>query len=127
MIEETFTFPWTTPPLSANHRTHWGAKARTTRDVRSAAGWVCRNFPSVDRVEVRLVWVVTDHRRRDVDNAVLTLKAICDGLVDVDIVPDDTPAYMTKHMPVIRYEQDGPARFELTLREITNHTDGDRA
>lgn len=119
VIEQTFTFPWTTPPLSANHRTHWAVKARTTRDVRSLAAWTCRKFPQVDRVEVALVWVVADKRRRDgADNIVPTLKAICDGLVDVEIVPDDTKEFMVKVMPDIRYEQGGTPRFELTLKEI---------
>ena len=118
VIEETFTFPWRTPPLSANHRMHWAVKARTTRDVRSATAWACRKFPDVERIEVSLVWVVGDKRRRDVDNIVPTLKAMCDGLVDVGIVDDDIPELMFKHMPVIRYEQGGTPRFELTIKEI---------
>lgn len=95
------TFDWPRPPLTANQRLHYMARARITRDVRTAAAYAFRNFPEVEKVRVELVWVVTDKRRRDVDNIVPTLKAVCDGLVDVEIVPDDTPQYMEKVMPTI--------------------------
>ena len=42
-----------------------------------------------------------DNRRRDVDNLMPTMKAACDALVDAQLVPDDTPDMMTKHMPII--------------------------
>lgn len=110
-------FPWQRPPLSANDRMHWATKARTTRMIRDLAAISARKaeIPAVEHVNVRLVWVVSDRRRRDTDNTYPTFKAMCDGLVDAGIVPDDTPEYMTKLAPVIRYEQGGTARVELEV------------
>jgi crossover junction endodeoxyribonuclease RusA len=110
--------PWTTPPLSANDRRHWRAQAATVAGVR---GWVRDNhghLPRADHVVVTLTYYPRDRRRRDADNLVPTLKALCDGLVDAHVVADDTPAYMTKHMPVIA-EPDGDPRLVLTIEEVT--------
>lgn len=114
----TFTLPWDRPPLTANQRLHWAVKAKLTKHIRVTAARLARDVPFLDRVEVELVWVVTDRRRRDAENPVPTLKALCDGLVDADVVPDDTPGFMVKRMPVIRFEAGGVRRLELTIREL---------
>lgn len=113
-VTRSHEFDWPRPPLTANQRMHHMQRARITRDVRTAAGFAFRTFPEVGRVRVELTWVVTDRRRRDVDNIVPTLKAICDGLVDVEIVPDDTPEYMDKIMPRIALGDRACVRVEVT-------------
>lgn len=110
------TFPWERPPLNANQRLHWAKKASLTRTVRDLAFLYARRLPKPQaHITVQLVWVVTDRRRRDSDNIYPTFKAMCDGLVDAGIVPDDTPAYMNKLGPIIRYEPGGTARLELEV------------
>lgn len=95
--------PYLRPPITANQRHHWARKAKLTRQVRNAAQLLARaeHVPELGRCAVRLVWTVTDRRRRDADNLVPTLKACADGLVDAGVVADDVPALMTKHMPEI--------------------------
>lgn len=112
------TFDWPRPPLNANQRLHWAQKAKLTKRVRAATCWYAlakkldKTRPSII---VQLTWVVTDKRRRDSDNIYPTFKAMCDGLVDAGIVPDDTPEYMDKRAPTIRYEPGGFARLELEV------------
>lgn len=112
-------FDWPRPPLNANQRLHWAQKAKLTREVRDATKGEAlgsRFWPTIlDPITVQLTWVVTDKRRRDSDNIYPTFKAMCDGLVDAGIVPDDTPQFMDKRAPVIRYEPGGPARLELEV------------
>lgn len=109
-------FPWERPPLNANQRLHWSKKASLTKYVRESARLWARKLPKPqEHITVQLVWVVTDRRRRDSDNIYPTFKAMCDGLVDAGIVPDDTPEYMTKLAPIIRHEPGGTARFELEV------------
>lgn len=95
--------PWSTPPLTANLRLSWPVRARLTRDVRTTVGWLAKaaRIPPAAHCTVTLVWAPGDCRRRDADNLVATLKPCADGLVDAGIVPDDTPALMTKRMPQI--------------------------
>ncbi len=110
------TFSWKRPPLNANQRLHWAKKANLTRDIRTLTGHLARQgIRPAEHITVQLVWVVTDKRRRDSDNTYPTFKAMCDGLVDAGIVPDDTPEYMTKLGPVIRHEPGGTARIELEV------------
>lgn len=97
------TLIWPTPPLTANQRLHWAQRARTTRTIREAVAWGARGagIPALRRCSVELHYVPADNRRRDADNLMPTLKVCCDGLVDAGVVPDDTPSYMDKVMPVI--------------------------
>lgn len=96
--------PWTTPPLSLNHSYgHWRTKAKKIRAVREAGCLLAKQagIGPCSRVRVTLHYRPRDRRTRDEENSIPTLKALCDGLVDAGIVPDDAPQYMTKAMPVL--------------------------
>ena len=115
----TFTFPWPSPPLHLNQRwNHWGTKAKVTREVRSLMHAKARNIPPLERIDVHLVWVVRTKHRRDGINSTPTLKALVDGLVDAEVIEDDTPEYLSDHIPEIRYEKGATPHFELTVTEI---------
>lgn len=113
--------PFRRPPLSLNDRMHWSVKARLTKEVRMIARVKARNIPDLEKCSVELVWFVNDKRRRDTDNPVATLKALCDGLVDAEVVPDDTPDYMIKLPVRIEYrpKTERQAGLVLVVREET--------
>lgn len=103
---------FTRPPLSENQRFgHWAQKAKLVRAVRSEAKLRAKHLKigPLDGCTVELHYQPRDKRRRDADNLIPTLKALCDGLVDAGIVPDDTPDYMTKKMPKIHPAATGRA------------------
>ncbi|MET0716381.1 MAG: hypothetical protein ABWY57_15860 [Mycetocola sp.] len=114
----TFEFPWPSPPLHLNQRLHHMAKARLTRDIRSLMHAKARHIPDLGRIDVHLVWIVGTRHRRDGINATPTLKALVDGLVDAEVIPDDTPEYLTDHIPEIRYIAGTKPRFEFTVTEV---------
>lgn len=115
MTTVTITVPYDRPPLTANQRMHYMQRARLTKALRDGANLSIKAALTPEQratwplpwVRVQLVWNVTDRRRRDEDNIVPTLKPICDGLVDAGIVPDDTPEYMQKAMPLIVLREKG--------------------
>lgn len=115
-----FEFPWKSPPLHLNQRMHHMAHAKKVAELRALAHAKARNLPTMTRCRVELIWVVNTHTRRDDENPVPTLKALCDGLVDAGIVPDDTNEYMVKLMPSIRYQpkKDGAAHMMLRVTDI---------
>lgn len=115
----TLEFSWSRPPLTANQRMHWAHKAKVTAEVREQAAWKANLIPPMKRCRVELVWRVRDSRRRDVDNVVPTLKAICDGIVDAGVVPDDTPEFMVKVMPeIVRVPTNSAGGLTVTVTEI---------
>lgn len=116
MTEYRLRLDYKRPPLSENYRLNRYAKARLVRELRTTSGWWARSLRvRAEHVEVSLIWVVADGRKRDADNVVPTLKALCDGLVDGGIVPDDTPQYMTKRMPVIEIRRGEEPHLELVV------------
>lgn len=119
MIHE-FEFPWTKPPLSLNYRMHRMQAANLTKEIRGLMHAKARHLPEMARCRVELVWYVNTRTRRDDENPVPTLKALCDGLVDAEVVPDDTAEYMQKLMPRIVYrpKKEGPACMVLRVEEI---------
>ena len=110
--------PWTKPLLNLNSRQHWAAKARDTDAVRSVTALLCRDVAKADKVRVLLTYTPRDKRRRDADNLVGMLKACCDGIVDAGVVPDDTPEFMVKEMPVINPPGGKRARMTLLVEAI---------
>lgn len=111
-------FPWTSPPLTANQRHHWARKSRITAAVRDTARYAAWRLPALARCEVTLTWYVNTKHRRDADNIVPTLKALCDGLVDAGVVIDDTPDLMKKLMPVITYDTTVTPHMVLRVARI---------
>jgi crossover junction endodeoxyribonuclease RusA len=115
----TYRLDWATPPLTENQRwSHWARKAEVVRDTRLTGKLLVRGLTAPGRIEVTLVWVVNTKARRDEDNLVPTLKALCDGIVDAGVVPDDTPLYMVKNMPRILYEKGATPHMELEVTSI---------
>ena len=107
--------PWPKPPLSLNDRpSHPKARNRDVQGVRSAAAVACAeriadgSLDVLEPVTVTLVWFAPDKRKRDADNPVATLKALCDGLADAGLVPDDTPEWMDKRPVQIIYRKGEP-------------------
>lgn len=100
-----FEFPWTKPPLSLNYRLHRMQEANLVKDMRGLMHAKARHLPHMDRCIVELEWFVNTRTRRDDENPVSTLKALCDGLVDAEVVPDDTAEFMVKLMPRITYRK----------------------
>ncbi|MBM4489698.1 hypothetical protein GS471_17010 [Rhodococcus hoagii] len=109
-IAAVLELPWSKPPMSMNDRMHWAQKAKLTKRIRSTAHTLAaaKRLPAgLDHVTVALVYRPRDRRRRDTDNLMPVLKALCDGLVDHGLVTDDTPQWMTKHMPRLDEPQKG--------------------
>lgn len=87
-----------TPPLSLNQRDHHMAVHKVRTQLMNEVLTLARalNLPrGLDHVDVALLWRVTDQRRRDSDNPVLTLKACVDALARYGLVPDDTYRYVS--------------------------------
>ena len=119
------------PALHANLR---GNRWDTNRDVQAVRGDVSRLARYIrpgKRVIVHLAWKPRTKAGQDEDGLWPLFKAICDGLargarrptlrnpgmaIGLDLVPGDTPEYMTRMAPVIL--PDGPPGMWLTVGVI---------
>jgi hypothetical protein len=98
-VSHVLTFRQPAIRLSLNDRKlHWARKAAITKLWRQAA-WaaaICHRTPFDHQPSfVRVTFPVADNRRRDSDNAILTTKAIVDGIVDSGrFFPDDSTEWV---------------------------------
>lgn len=120
MFTTTYTFPWTRAPLSLNYRMNTFQEAKIVKELRSLMHASARRIPDLGKCRVELVWWVNTHHRRDEENIVPVLKALCDGLVDAEVVVDDTREYMTKMMPAVLYvpKKERLSCFEFTVTQV---------
>lgn len=122
--------PWQSPPLSMNDRGvsrgAMYAKANEVTNIRQSVMFLLRRHrvPTAARfVDVQLHYLPLDNRRRDTDNAIATLKPVCDAIAagtkshpGYGLVEDDTPAFMGKPEPIIYHHPKGQQpRMWLTL------------
>lgn len=107
---------WDHPLDSMNARPFWAVRAKSTERNRSWAtnAAVAALIPPLEHCIVEMVWTVPDRKVRDAENPMYDLKAVCDGLKDAGIVPDDVPKYMTKLIPRIEYVK-GEQRVEYIV------------
>lgn len=87
--------PWS---LNAERSAHWREHRRTTEAVRTKVAYTARQslrtiHPSAFPIIVE-AFPVQKGRLPDAGNSYPTVKAIIDGLVDADILPDDDPKYV---------------------------------
>lgn len=106
--------------INANDRLHHHAKAKLTRAWREVAaatvnsGWHPDHYYRV-HITVAIRW--PDNIRRDPGNWYPTAKAIVDGLVDAELIHDDSDTYVVG--PDLRRERpNGPARVTVTITPL---------
>jgi Holliday junction resolvase RusA-like endonuclease len=118
--------PWPPPELSPNVYVHHMAEYRAKRDygmecyvaAREAAGLRrgdATYFGPDTLVTASVVFVVPDKRRRDLDNAMASLKAGFDALVAADLLVDDDSEHLKLAAPEMRVQK-GERYVEVTLR-----------
>lgn len=120
--------PYRTPPLSLNKRMHWRTEHRIKGQIHDAVVTLCRaqRVPKgLDRVEVQLIYVPRDKRRRDTDNMQPVVKAVCDAVAGghpkrpgYGVVVDDTPEFMARPEPVIADPDRDDPHLLVVLTEI---------
>lgn len=120
--------PYKKMPISLNDRFGWRKVHEIMDEVKTTtrAAAFDAGIPRMTKCEVTLVWIVPDMKVRDTENPVPTLKAACDGLKDEvlkgihfkGIVPDDSPKFMAKNMPMIVYRK-GIYQVGLIVEDIS--------
>lgn len=115
--------PFKRPPLTLNGRYHWAEQNRLTQQLRMIGKVKTRHLPEMEKCRVELVWYVNTRHRRDTINPSLTLKALVDGMVDAEVIPDDTYQHVETQV-VIEYvpktEREAGLLLRITEKGTTN-------
>lgn len=84
-------FPGRPPRVNTDRRNHW-RKETVTTEYRYNAAVLCMNKRTlVPPVEVHAQPITKDNRRADAGACFEVVKAIIDGIVDAQLLPDDGP------------------------------------
>ena len=123
MDELTITIPLPDASLSPNSRSHWGKKARHTKDYRNAAMLATKAAlqrtrpPGWLKAECKVSAFYAVSRRRDTDNLIASLKSAFDGIADTGVISNDSGLV---HLPAIIGKDTRNPRIEITITGI-NH------
>lgn len=106
-------------PMNAYRRLHPHARARYDRGWRHAFGWLARaaKVPPLTRVVITVAQTCRRPPLPDVGASFPTAKAAIDGLVDVGVLPDDSPAHL-KALTFVAPERGEEDRFLLIVEEL---------
>jgi Holliday junction resolvase RusA-like endonuclease len=80
-----FTLPWPDKALSPNARGHWRKSHKAKQAAKNQAAWTARAagvtaWTAEGRIPVAITFRPPDNRRRDMDNAIASMKAALDGI-----------------------------------------------
>ncbi len=112
--------PFTTP-MTLNHRhRHWAQQRAAEQAWRQAAFVVARraHLPRLEKFTVVLNYAPRDSRRRDVDNLVVSLKHIVDGLVQAGVCVDDNHTRYVLSSPLIHEPTGRPGRLWIDVIDL---------
>ncbi len=113
--------PWPPRELSPNVKVHWGTKKRATDlykaecfvAIRDVIGHAERPEP-LQEATAKVVFVVPDRRRRDIDNAMASIKPAFDAMVTAGLLVDDDSKHLKLAAPEMRVQR-GERYVEVTL------------
>lgn len=125
MAEYVLTFEPPAPAMSMNDKEGRGmiAAKMAWRD-RAYYAW-CEMFPArgpagraIGPAEVFTSLPFERANRRDPINFARTVKAIVDGITRAGAWPDDTPDFVTQHIPALRVEPRGLVVIRVVERNV---------
>lgn len=118
----TLTIPAPAPWLNANQRVDLRAQTPDRRAWRDAAHvWAkAAKLPRLHHVHIVAVFHFRENRRRDIHNWYPTIKACVDGLIDYELLPDDSTKYLIGPDLRVGDPSINPVgSIDLTITELT--------
>jgi len=106
------------PTPNSKFKKHWSENAAETKDWRELA------YITGIQAKARVIGSMAllhfhvsygDNRRHDLDGALASFKATIDGLVDAEVLEDDSMDYM---IPIITADRETPRRFTINIYSL---------
>lgn len=123
LVWESRVMPLTRSKLiTANDKMHWAARSRLTKQLRQWGYLLGREGEGVARLglthaRVEMEFAYPDRRRRDRSNLAPTVKALMDGLIDAELLPDDADRFLDGPHTVIAERMAGK-QLNIPMYEV---------
>ena len=109
------------PDLNPNKRLHWAKLAKAKSIARAVAmGLVLeQGRPTIPyaKAHITITWVAKDKRARDLDNLMSSMKGYIDGLVEAELIADDSALHVSYTLKYERGDKDNTI-IEVKEKEI---------
>ena len=107
------------PELNPNKRLHHMQLYAAKRGAKDEAMALVleQGRPSVpyEKAHITITWVAKGKRRRDPDNLFASMKAYIDGLVEAELIADDSAMHVSY---TLRYEQGDKDNSVMEVEEV---------
>lgn len=112
--------PWPDARLSPNARLHWSQAARVKKAAKRAAFYLTveaglKNI-GAESLDARITFFPPDHRARDLDNTLASLKAAIDGVSQA--VGIDDSKWVIALRPFGPVEKNGRVEIKLSWQQV---------
>ena len=105
--------------LNPNKRLHWGKLAKAKREAKDKAMALVleqgRPATPYAKAHITITWVAKDKRARDLDNLMSSMKGYIDGLVEAELIADDSAMHVSY---TLKYERGDKDNTILEVEEI---------
>ena len=107
------------PALNPNKRLHYMKLYTAKRNAKDEAIALVleQGRPAVpyEKAHITITWVAKDKRRRDVDNLFASMKGYIDGLVEAELISDDSAMHVSY---TLRYERGDADNTVIDVEEV---------
>jgi len=121
----TFSVPLPPKACSPNSRPHWAARAKAVKGQRTAARWAAiialeMTCPRWQSVTIQATFYKSSRRAKvlDVDNAIASLKGLCDGIADSGMILNDRGITWLPIRQVLGDAAGGRNEVEITITKV---------
>ena len=105
--------------LNPNKRLHWGKLAKAKREAKDKAMALVleqgRPATPYAKAHITITWVAKDKRARDLDNLMSSMKGYIDGLVEAELIADDSAMHVSY---TLKYERGDKDNTIIGIEEI---------
>ena len=107
------------PDLNPNKRFHWAKLAKAKREAKDEAMALVleqgRPATPYAKAHITVTWVAKDKRKRDPDNLFAAMKPYIDGLVEAELIADDSAMHVSY---TLRYERGEKDNTVIDVEEV---------
>ncbi len=106
--------------LSPNSRCHWSVKGQAVNAAQDEIGWLSKadwhDDKPMMKARISYEFHLKDHRKRDLDNLIASMKAYQDGLIEAGVIFFDDAEHL--EIGTVKAIVTGHEEIKITVEEL---------